>query len=385
MDRHTVVSTDSHIIEVPDLWTSRVESRFADRAPRLVQGETAQRWYADGQILFSVAGGVDVGLRFEHPEKLRLEANFEEVHLGAYVPEAKLKDMDADGVFADVIFPTCGLHVYSIPDGELLSAVCRAYNDYVAEFCAGHLDRIRGIAMINLDDIEEGTRELRRAAKLGTAGAMIPVYPPEDRPYDSAIYDPFWAAAQELGIPLSLHIGTVRKVIQTVGRSAQDAVRVDDGLRSPVESSSRTHLVQLSVARMIYSGVFHRFPGLRVGVVEFESGWLPYFLQAMDFNHTQRARKEGSYFLPRDVMPSSVFHANMFVSFQEDEIGIRCRDLIGVDNMVWGSDYPHQESTFPRSRQILDELFEGVPDVEREKITSSNAAKLYGFALPAAA
>ena len=158
-----------------------------------------------------MAGGADAGVRFEHPEQLRIEASFEDVRLGAYGPEEKLKDMDADGVWGELVYPTCGLHVYSVPDEALLSAICRVYNDWIAEFCNGHADRIKSIAMINLDDVQDGARELERAARLGAAGALITVFPPEDRPYDQPIYDPFWAVAQEVGIPLSLHISTNRQ------------------------------------------------------------------------------------------------------------------------------------------------------------------------------
>ncbi len=375
-----IVSTDSHIIEVPDLWTSRIEAEFADRAPRLVQGETAQRWYADDLALFSVAGGADAGVRFEHPEQLRIEASFEDVRPGAYVPEEKLKDMEADGVWGELVYPTCGLHAYNIPDGALLSAICRVYNDWITEFCSGHPDRIKAIAMINLDDVQDGVRELQRAAGMGAAGALVTVFPPEDRPYDQPIYDPFWAAAQEVGIPLSWHISTNRQTAIT-GALAGGIAPADGGLpkRTPAKESTSTYWVMQSIANAIFAGVFERYPGVKFVILEHEMAWAPHFIRVMDYNYTQRARIPGRLRFKNDALPSDFFHNSVFLSFQEDDLGVQLRSIIGVDNIMWGSDYPHQEGTFPLSQAILDEVFKEVPLVEREKMTSLTAAKLYGF------
>ena len=127
----------------------------------------------------------------------------EEVPLGGYIPEEHIKDMDLDGVDVSIVYPTVGLFLYGVPDSELLTTNCGIYNDWVGEFCSAIPKRLKGIAMLNVDDVGEAAKELERCAKMGFVGAMITVYPPEERSYDKPEYEPLWAAAQGLGMPLS--------------------------------------------------------------------------------------------------------------------------------------------------------------------------------------
>ena len=130
---------------------------------------------------------------------------------GAYDPDARMKDMEIDGIAKEVIYPTVGLVFWqSIVASDLLTAHCRAYNDYIGEFCATHPDKLYGLGTLNLDNIDEAVAELKRCHKLGLVGAMIPSGAPEARPYTLPEYDPIWATAQDLGMPLSWHIGTHR-------------------------------------------------------------------------------------------------------------------------------------------------------------------------------
>jgi predicted TIM-barrel fold metal-dependent hydrolase len=137
--------------------------------------------------------------------------------------------------------------------------------------------------------------------------------------------------------------------------------------------------VRVSLGHLILEGVFERYPRLRVGSAEHEIAWVPYFLDRLDYTYTQRARRTHWVRYRTDVLPSDFFRQNAFLSFQEDAMGIRDRALIGVDGLMWGSDYPHTESTFPRSRTILERILDGVPGEERRQITASNVARLYQF------
>ena len=141
--------------------------------------------------------------------------------------------------------------------------------------------------------------------------------------------------------------------------------------------------MKVSLAHMILSGIFERYPRLRVGSVEHELGWVPFFLDRLDYTYTQRARRPWWHRF-KEGLPSDFFRRNVFLSFQEDSLGMRDRALIGVDQMMWGSDYPHTESTFPQSQKLLDRIFAGVSDDERRRITCDNAAALYGFEIEAA-
>ena len=215
MADYRIISSDSHVFEPADLWTSRVEAKFQDRAPHVVRREEDDTdwWVCDGvKGLSGGSGGSQAGKRFvpEERDSLTFGDKMENVRPGAYIPEEHLKDLDLDGIDADVLYPTQGLFLYSVPDSALLTALCKAYNDWLAEFCQPFPQRLKGIGMLNVDDVAESVRELERCAKLGLSGALITVYPLEERAYDSPAYEPVWAAAQDLALPLSLHIATNR-------------------------------------------------------------------------------------------------------------------------------------------------------------------------------
>ena len=369
MAEYRVISSDSHVMEPPDLWTSRTEPRFKDRAPHLVREEDGDWWYCEGRKFQSLVGGIQAGTRYEDQEKLRDTGLWEEVRPGAYVPEEHIKDLEVDGVYAGVIYPTIGLLVFSIPESELLTDLMRAYNDWLAEFCKPFPNRLKGIAMLNVDDISVGVKELERCAQMGLAGAMITVYPWEQAEYDSPEYEPLWAAAQDLRMPLSLHFATNRH-----GAGTDEFI-----FRrfKPAYSVNVDHYVRMSLTHMIFSGVFERYPELQVGAVEHELSWVPHFLTKMDFHYTQRPLGEVQYRFNEDMVPSDYFHRNVFLSFQEDGLGVKLREIIGVDQLLWGSDYPHVESTFPRSREILEEILAECTQEEKAKIAGGNAARVY--------
>ncbi|HZO39078.1 MAG TPA: amidohydrolase family protein, partial [Methylomirabilota bacterium] len=322
------------------------------------------------QILSGIGLISNAGARFEAPETISGDGRFEDVPRGGYDPEQHLADMRLDGIAGEVLYPSQGLFYFRIADSALMSAIFRAYNDWLADFCAADRKRLKGIAMINLDDVQEGIGELERSARLGLAGAMITEHPLDHRRYDQAEYEPFWAAAESLGMPLSLHTATRRQgKIRGAGEKT---------LRDASSRSTKAHYPALSMCDIIFSGVFERYPRLTLAIVEFELSWAPHILVSMDYTYRERTG-EAIYRFKSGMKPSDFFHRNVVLSFQEDAIGIRLRDVIGVDNMMWGSDYPHSESTFPQSRKILAEILAGVPEDEQAKIVGGNTARVYGF------
>jgi predicted TIM-barrel fold metal-dependent hydrolase len=198
---------------------------------------------------------------------------------------------------------------------------------------------------------------------------MIPLRPMERR-YDHPDYAPLWAAAQDLGMPLSLHVGTYRW---------RPGVNLDRPSLDIVEFSNREGDVRMAIAAMIFGGVFERYPTLQVGAVEFEVAWAPYFMNRMDNVYTERAIGISHQRFKDGALPSDFFRRNVFISFQEDDLGVQLRSYIGVDNLMWGSDYPHAESTFPKSRQVVERILQGVPVQEKAKIAGENAARMYHF------
>lgn len=368
-----VISSDSHVFEPPDLWTTRIDSKFRDRAPYMQRvGDVDHLMVEGGEMVAGIGLISNAGARFEAPETISAHGRFEDVHVGGYDPGQHIKDMEIDGVSGEVLYPSQGLFFFKIADSELMSAVFRAYNDWLADFCATNPGRLKGIAMVNVDHVQDGIGELERTAKMGLAGAMITEYPFEEQRYDSPEYEPFWAAAQDLNMPLSLHTATRRE-----GRSRGAG---NTNIRDASGRANKVFWPATSMCDIIFSGVFERYPSLKLAIVEFELAWVPHLLGTMDYTYRER-HEEATYRFKGSAIPSDFFHKNVYLSFQEDDIGIRLRDVIGVDSLMWGSDYPHAESTFPKSREILDRILAGVSPDEKAKIVGVNAARLYGFDL----
>jgi predicted TIM-barrel fold metal-dependent hydrolase len=371
MSSSRIISSDNHVIEPADLWTSRGESKFLDVAPRVERFEDGDWWVCDGRKVIDVSsGGAAVGARFDAPETQTMNARIEDVRPGGYIPEEHVKDMDSDGVDTSIIYPTTGLVLYGVPATELVDSFMRTYNDWVGEFCGAVPKRLKGIAVLNVDNVQTAVGELERCAKMGFAGVMIPTSPPAGRSYDRPEYEPLWAAAQAHEMPISLHVGCER-MTEGAGvmdvRGANFIVNVD-------------HFVRTSIGNIIYSGVFERYPKLYVGSVEHEISWALHFLNRLDFCYTQLTTElRGEYRFKGDALPSDFFRSNVFLGFQEDAAGIDNRHRIGIDTIMWGADYPHLEGTFPRSQEILSEILVDCSEEEKAKITGGNAARVYNL------
>jgi predicted TIM-barrel fold metal-dependent hydrolase len=371
MAAYRIISSDSHVFEPADLWTTRIDRPFRERAPRVVSDGQYDQWLVeDGKKVGSIGLVSQAGVRFESPEKITFGGSYQQVRPGGWDPHAHVHDMEIDGVSAGVLYPSNGLFFFRIPDSALLSAIFRTYNDWLAEFCQAYPKQLKGIAMVNVDDPQQGVRELERTAKLGLVGAMIAVSPLPDRPYSRPDYEPFWAAAQDLQMPISLHTATQRP--------GPGVPTLDNATQTATQRANIDHWVRTSVSDIIYAGVLERYPRLKVAAVEFELAWVPYFLRMLDYVYIER-QQQATYRFKDQMLPSDFFHRQIAVSFQEDELGIQWRHLIGVDQLMWGSDYPHAESTWPQSQDILERILTGVPEGEKAQIAGANAARLYGF------
>ena len=363
-----MLSSDTHIIEPPELWTTRMELAFRDRAPRVERVDEADWWFVEGRRTLSFAGGAQTGDRFEKPLELRTGARFEEVRPGGYVPEEHLRDSERDGVAGSVLYPTEGLQLYQLEDSRLFAAICRAYNDWLAEFCRVAPSRLKGVAMLPLDDIDQGIAELERSRDLGLSGALIPTSPRSSARYDHPMYEPLWAAAEDLETPLSLHLGANREPFD------EDMKTIRPSYFTVVD-----FWVKRSLADLIFAGIFDRHPRLMVGCIEHELGWIPHFLDRLDYTYTQRQGNRNYRRFDNAEQPSEFFRRNVFCSFQDDELGIRERHNIGIRGLTWGSDYPHTESTFPHSLEVMSRRLKGVPEDEQEMIVFGNVDRIYQF------
>lgn len=366
-----ILSADTHVFEPARLWLDRVSTSYRDRAPFVRRVNDIDTWFCDGHRIMTASAAVQTGKRFEKRHNIRIAGHLEQVRPGSYIPEEMLKDMALDGVDGAVIYPSVALCTYTLPDGGLLDEIFRAYNDWMAEFCRPFPKQLLGIALINLDmdDVKSGVKELERCAKMGLRGALISCYPGEARAYSRPEYEAFWAAAEDLGMALGLHISTNRVV--------HDGKMFVIAEFDPTTQANADHWVRQSLGHIINSGVFERHPKLYIGAIEYEMAWVPHFLGRLDQVYTDTPFNK--YRFKNDLLPSDFFRSNSFVGFSEDPVGVEFRERIGIDNILWGNDYPHPESTFPKSQELLGSMLRDCTDEERIKMTYTNCARIFGL------
>ncbi len=363
MTTYKIISADSHVVEPPNLWLDYIDRHFIDKAPRLVHQPDTDLFYCEGARRLTFHTFASAGMR---PEDVKEKGRYHDViRPGAYDPDARLKDMTQDGVDAEVLYPSVSMTFFTIPDVPFQEACFAAYNSWMADMCKTHPDHLKGIALLSIEDLDHAAQELERSRKLGLVGAMIAIYPQEGEDYGSPHYDKLWAASEALDMPISLHVATHRR-------------SPTKGPMKASEVATRSVWVQRSIGDMIFSGVFERFPRLKVVSAENEIGWAPYFLEKMDHIFIHRRHRHPMN-LKGDLLPSQQFHQHVYLTFMRDLAGVRNRDLIGVDNIMWSSDYPHHESTWPHSQEVLAKHFVGVPEVDQRKIVRDNVTRLYHF------
>jgi predicted TIM-barrel fold metal-dependent hydrolase len=371
-----LISSDSHVSEPLDLWVERLDIKYRDRAPKVVvnpDGQEGAYFVYEGYPPHNLAIGLGAGRTPEELATFLKTGTYADARPGGWDPAQRLPDMELDGVEAEVLYTTLGFRLFWLKDAGLQQACFRVYNDWLAEYCSYAPKRLKGLALISLYDPQAGAKELERCAKLGLKGAMIWCSPPADQPYSSEIYDPFWAVAQDLDMPVSLHAITGMERIQWEYGAEKRALR----------QTVTPHEIEKSFSILILSGVLERFPRLKIVSAENNCGWLPYYLQRMDrgFARFGPSGTVTPWPTKLTLKPSEYFRRQMYCTFIDDSFGVASRHWIGVDNIMWSSDYPHTASTWPHSRDIIERDFKDVSEVEKRKIVRDNAAQLYGFDL----
>ena len=362
MTKFHIISADSHVVEPPDLWLNYIEPRFKDRAPRLIHKDEGDVFEYEGQP-FIAPMGMAAGAG-KPSDQLRRHGRFDrDVPKGAWDPQARLGEIAVDGVDGEVLYPTVACFMFGLKDLEFQSACFQAYNNWLADFCAAHPDRLKGFGLMSLASVEHGVQDLHRIRRQGLVGGLIAIYPDEEQQYSEPRYDPLWAAAQDLDMPISLHVNTERnfKVKRTMADNATSDVHI-----------------RRSLTFMVTGGVFERFPRLKIISAENDVGWVPYFLERMDYLF-DRTRNIYQWTVSRTMLPSEYIRRQVYFTFMRDSSWVPARHLIGLDRLMWASDYPHTDSTWPRSREVIARMLQDVPEEERRKITLTNAGELYHF------
>jgi len=369
MNQSTIISADSHVFEPVDLWEKRLDRNYRERGPRFVsgyQGKPGAWFVCEGISPRSISSIAATGIPKEDLVKFQ-NVHHKDLRPGGWEPSARLKDQDIDGVSAEVLYATYAMQLYCMPDGTLQEASFNAYNEWLAEMCDEAPDRLVGLSLISVYDVDHAVKALERWTRRGLRGAMISCVPPEGTEYSQPLYEPFWAAAEDLGVPISIHtLTTSRQANYRFSRETRGAARYPE---NPME-------VMLTLGEMLTSPLFDRHPRLRVVLAEADIGWLPWLLARVDRGHERYARQNN---INTELKPSEYFHRNVSASFIVDREGVFNRDFIGVENLMWSSDYPHTDSTWPHSRESIEHDFAGVSEADRIKMTCTNAAKLYGF------
>ena len=343
-----LVSSDSHVMESTTLWVGRLPENMRADAPRFVKPQVVQ----------GRPGGTE--------------------------PAARVDEMAVDGVSAEVLYPTLGLQLFALEDLALQEACFGVYNDWVSEYCKVAPQKLVGIAALSAYQIDHAVLELERAKKQGIKGGMIWQTPPPELQFYTRHYDPLWAAAQSMQMPMSLHIVTGfdwSKALREETRSGKpwtDEDKEKTGLYGLRYLNAKVYTAMNALHDIIFSGVFNRFPDLKLVLVENNIGWLPFMLAQWD----NKFKKKMSGDLKK--LPSEYFRDHCYATFIEDPVGGQNLAWWGVDNSMWSNDYPHNASSWPHSRRTVKEDLGHLSEATLKKVLWETACKLYDLEKPAA-
>jgi len=329
------------------LWVRRTPEKFHERLPRVLKDEKWENVWIDGKMirrdLLSFA------------EAMRPP--------GAYDFEARLVDLDGQGVWTELLFPSRGVWLHYGDDPELVDIGFRAYNDWLREEVMSVSPRLQGAAGITHLSTEHAVAELHRCADLGFRACYMPVGYIEGRAWNEAVWDPLWAAAEEREMPLCFHCGSGTET--KVARGPGGAIINYVDLSAPI---------QRTLCQIIAAGVFDRYPALTVAMVEGGASWLPAIMDRMD----EAFRQHHSAVRPKlDRLPSEyVTSGQVFATFQHDPSIAATISVTGATPIMFGTDYPHLEGTFPDTRKVITGLFEHVSPEDRQAITIGNLTRI---------
>ncbi len=364
-----VISADSHASE-PDNIRDRMPAEFRDRAPHTEVIDGKRYWVAEG----SVPRPMDSSIPLTEEAKRREFRGGEELTAG-YGREAgldipiRLADLEEDGISAEVIYPQGIFRAFTSPDPVYQTAICSTYNDYYAEIFGEYTDKFVPVGLIPTSDVDAAVAEVQRVVKLGFRAALLPLGVHE-RPYSDPSFEPLWSTLEEAHVPVSFHVSTISKPetddwhsIQSLNVTLFGAVSISI---EPMET----------LCTIVGSGMLERHPGMPIAFVECDIGWLAWLFNRID-QMTDIGRQFGQ--AESETLPSEQIKRQVRFTFQDDEAGINNIGLTGDDCLMWGSDYPHDEGTFPHSQEAIERQFKDVPEEQKRKIVFENAARLYNF------
>ena len=390
-----LISVDDHLVEPAHLWQSRLPEKYRDRGPRVVIAPRGEMKLDNGRWVEAPGTGDEMAAWWQYedhlyqlkqmiacpgipPEKVQqIGVTFDDIAPGCFDPKARLADMDRNSVEASLCFPNyprfCG-QLFAEREDKALAKLCvEAYNDFmVEEWCAGSRGRLIPLCIVPLWDVELAVAEVQRNAARGVRAVCFSEIPawlglPS---IHTGYWDPFLRACEETGTVLCMHIGSGTKTVNT-GPDAPTVVAAN-----LIACNSISSMID-----WIFSGKLEQFPGLKLLYAECQIGWIPYFIERADDTWETHQWAQGEARIPHP--PSSYYRRNVFGCFFKDTVGIEMIDRIGVDNIMFETDYPHQDGTFPRSKDVARDLFGHLEQEAVDKIARVNAIRLLDLDLAA--
>ncbi|MFQ5514960.1 MAG: amidohydrolase family protein [Myxococcota bacterium] len=372
---YPIVDADAHVNEPPELWQERVPQRLRERAPKVVRTEKGEFWsFEDGKELWPVGLTAVAGMSYLDFKPIGM--GYADIRPGSFETGPRLADMDADGIYAQVLYPSVTLRGANVYSGErdLQLACVRAYNDWIGEFCEGSDGRLIPQGIIPTTGVEDAGAELERSLKVGHRGVIISSFPNgslEPREEDES----FWGLAQEADVPVAVHIGSFMG-----GRP------VGGGRRRGIDWSSLSFLGKAAwtkaggqtlgvVCDLLFAGIYDRFPRLKILLVEANIGWIPTLLEQADDMFRRYRWYSGA--VAKMTMPSEIFMRHFWATFMLDSVGVEMRHRMNLRHIMWSTDYPHSGSDWPDSRITLERVFRGVPRDEVKLMLHTNCKELY--------
>ena len=363
-----LVSVDDHVVEPPNLFDNHLSPEWKEKAPRLVRkNDGTDVWIFEGQQLMNIGLNAVVG---RPPEEYGVEpTSFDQLRPGCYDVDERIRDMNVNGVLASMCFPSfpsfCGALWARTEDKKLALTMLRAYNDWhIDEWCGSYPGRFIPLALPVMWDANLAAEEIRRVAKKG-CHALSFTENPEKVGFPSLhddYWDPVWQACVDEGTVVCIHIGSAAGMSFTTMDSPVDVMITT----SPMSIAS-------CAADLVWSQVLRRYPTIKFALSEGGIGWIPYFLDRVDYvfkHHHQWTNQDFG-----GKLPSDVFREHIITCFIDDPVGVQLRDRVGIDTITWECDYPHSDTTWPEAPEILARSLGGVSDDEINKMTHENAMR----------
>jgi predicted TIM-barrel fold metal-dependent hydrolase len=377
---YRIISADGHTVEPPDMWERYLPSEFhKDHLPHVVKDEDGgDAWMTPGSDHKASLGLTCTGgMRYEDFKWTGV--SYENTKPGTFDGKARLVEQDEDGVDAEVLFPTSSPRTVAYfanhPDPEVHEAGIAAYNTWQLEdFAAADPERLIALALIPQRGIDRAVEAVHQAKAKGYRGIYLQTYP-SGNPKLSREDDPFWAACEELELPINLHNG-IGVSLRNQPEEARLAATRAMGSGRPGLSQMGGAVGQFSgiTADWIYSGMFDRFPKLKVIGAEWGASWVPALLEHMDDHYWRNRTWTG---VQLELVPSEYYRRNWAMTFIREPFAVRVRHCIGLHSMMWSTDYPHHRHDVPYSRRLIEEMCLDVPEDEKWRIVAGNAVDLY--------